>query len=106
MQQQGQGYTGTPNEYYDLVSIIYHALQGAQTCQMYIRDAEQRGDQELAQFFRQVQQEDKRRSDWAKQLLVNRLSQAGIGQPGYAQAAPGQGSHGQTGMSGSQSTTR
>ena len=94
MQQQGR--TGTSNEYYDLVSVMYHALHGAQTYQTYIRDAEQRGDQELAQFFRQVQQEDKKRSDMAKQLLVSRLSQSGMGQSSYSQ----------TGMSGTQSTTR
>lgn len=70
----GERTTGTQNELYDLVSIMYHALNGAQTHETYARDAEQRGDQELAQFFRQVQQEDKKRSDMAKQLLAKRLS--------------------------------
>jgi rubrerythrin len=65
--------TGTRDETYDVVSILYHALQGADTYQQYIRDAEQRGDQELAQFFREVQDEEKRRADRAKQLLAKRL---------------------------------
>ena len=67
--------TGTRDEAYDLVSILYHALQGAETYQQYVRDAEQRGDQELAQFFRDVQQEEQRRAERTKQLLAQRLGQ-------------------------------
>lgn len=65
--------TGTRDIIYDLVSIIYHALQGAETYAMYIGDAEQAGDTELAQFFRQVQQDEQARSDRAKKLLADRL---------------------------------
>ena len=64
-----EGSTGTPNEYYDLVSVMYHALHGAQTHQTYAQDAEQRGDQELAQFFRQVQQDANNQASRASQLL-------------------------------------
>ena len=70
-----QSKTGTSNELYNLVSIMYHALNGAQTYDAYIRDAEQSGDHELAQFFREVQQEDQRRSTRARQLLVQRAGQ-------------------------------
>ena len=80
MTQQEQSQTGTSNQDYNLVSIMYHALNGAQTYDIYIRDAEQSGDNDLAQFFREVQQEDKRRSERAKQLLVQRagrMSQSG-----------------------------
>ena len=70
-----QSKTGTSNEYYNLVSIMYHALNGAQTYDTYIRDAEQSGDNGLAQFFRSVQQEDQRRAERAKQLLVQRAGQ-------------------------------
>ena len=66
-------HTGTRDETYDVVSILYHALQGAETYQQYVQDAEQRGDQELGQFFREVQEEEKRRAERAKQLLANRL---------------------------------
>ena len=66
--------TGTRDETYNLVSILYHALQGADTYQQYISDAEQRGEQDLVQFFREVQEEEKRRSERAKQLLAQRLS--------------------------------
>ena len=62
--------TVVSNEYYDLVSVLYHTLQGSQTSACYIKDAEQSGNQELAQFFRRVQQEDNNRAQQAKQLLA------------------------------------
>ena len=71
---QEKGNTGTQDVTYNLVSIIYHALQGAETYDRYINDAEQGGDQELAQFFREVKEENSRRADRAKQLLGQRLS--------------------------------
>ena len=43
--------TGTRDEHYNVISVLYHALQGADTCGTYLQDAEQAGDQELAQFF-------------------------------------------------------
>ena len=64
---------GTRDTVYDLVSIIYHALQGAETYGMYIADAEEVGDTELAKFFEEVQEEERRRADRAKQLLAARL---------------------------------
>lgn len=65
--------TRTPNPHYDLVSVLYHALEGSQTTDIYVKDAEQEGDSELAQFFRQVQQEETSRADKAKQLLARRV---------------------------------
>jgi len=71
------GNTGTPDVDYNLVSILFHALQGAETYDQYIRDAEEGGDQELAQFFRDVKEENRRRADQAKQILGRRLQQGG-----------------------------
>jgi len=68
-----QGVTHTPNQQYDLISVLYHALEGAQTCDVYVKDAEQGGDSELAQFFRQIQQEQTTCADKAKQLLARRV---------------------------------
>lgn len=76
------GNTGTRDVTYNLVSILYHALQGAETYEQYIRDAEG-SDQDLAQFFREVQEENRRRADRAKQLLSQRLGQ------GQSQGAAG-----------------
>ncbi len=69
MAQSSTGDTGTRDVTYNLVSVIYHALQGAEVYDQYIRDAEQQGNQDLAQFFRDTKEEDARRADRAKQLL-------------------------------------
>lgn len=69
--------TGTSDSTYDLVSILYHALHGAETYDQYIEDAESEGASDLAQFFRDVKEEEQRRADRAKQLLARRLGQAG-----------------------------
>jgi hypothetical protein len=65
--------TGTPDPHYDLVSVLYHALQGGETSQRYIEDARGAGDDELAGYFEQVQEEDRARADRGKQLLVSRF---------------------------------
>jgi hypothetical protein len=65
--------TGTDNATYDLTSVLYHALQGVQTAEQYIRDAEDSGDQDLLQFFRDLQQQQKAQADRAKTLLARRM---------------------------------
>lgn len=70
------GDTGTRDMTYDLVSVIYHSLQGAETTAMFIADAEQDGNQDCAQFFREVKDEYTRRADRAKQLLTTHLGQS------------------------------
>jgi hypothetical protein len=47
--------TGTRNKEYNLVSVLYHALHGAETCEMYALDAEAAGNDNLASFLRNVQ---------------------------------------------------
>ncbi|HKG14732.1 MAG TPA: hypothetical protein VKB12_15505 [Pyrinomonadaceae bacterium] len=68
-----QGDTGTRDITYDLVSVIYHALQGAETTALYIADARQEGNNELEQFFTQAKDEYQSRADRAKQLLTTHL---------------------------------
>lgn len=65
-----QGDTGTRDITYDLISTAYHLLQGAETVDQYIGDAEQEGDQELVQFFRETKDEYTQRAERAKQLLA------------------------------------
>jgi rubrerythrin len=65
--------TGTANPTYNLVSVLYHALQGAENYEQYAKDAG--SDQDLATFFREIQQQEKQRADRAKQLLATRLQQ-------------------------------
>jgi hypothetical protein len=59
---------------YDLVSVLYHALQGAETAATYIADAEAHGDEELASFFQEIHDAEKERADKAGELLAPRLS--------------------------------
>jgi rubrerythrin len=73
MAQASTGNTGTTDVTYNLVSILYYALQGAETYDQYISDAEQKNDKNLAQFFRDTKEENQRRADRAKQLLAQRL---------------------------------
>ena len=47
--------TGTKDTTYALVSVLYHALQGAETAVTYLQDADAAGDQELGQFLREAQ---------------------------------------------------
>jgi hypothetical protein len=51
----GEPTTGTRDEHYDLISVLYHALHGAESCKLYIVDAEAAGDENLASFFREAQ---------------------------------------------------
>jgi hypothetical protein len=52
---QGEQITGTRDEHYNLVSVLYHALNAADTCDRYALDAETAGDERLAAFFRRTQ---------------------------------------------------
>lgn len=65
--------TGERDENYNLVSVLYHALQGADTISQYQRDAESTGDQELADFFEQTRESYVLAAQQAKQFLVDRI---------------------------------
>ncbi|MDQ4131574.1 MAG: hypothetical protein M3133_11400 [Actinomycetota bacterium] len=69
---QAEEATKTPDPIYDLVSVLYHALEGGQVYDQYIRDAEREGDDELVQFFSDVQREDRQRAQRAQELLHTR----------------------------------
>jgi hypothetical protein len=69
---RGERATGTPNTIYDLSSVLFHALEGGASYDTYIEDAEREGDGELADFFRQVRDEDSMRADEAQRLLAER----------------------------------
>ncbi|CAM3789783.1 hypothetical protein G4177_11425 [Corallococcus sp. ZKHCc1 1396] len=73
--------TGTRDEHHDLISTLYHLLKGASVSEQYLRDAEAAGDQELAQLFRDWQDEQRNLAERAKNLLGARMvnAQAGTG---------------------------
>ncbi|MGI6208611.1 MAG: hypothetical protein ACOYEW_10405 [Anaerolineae bacterium] len=65
--------TGTSDVVYGLISVLYHALQGAETYAVYAEDARRLGDDEAAQFFQEMQQEARQRAERAKTLLRDKL---------------------------------
>lgn len=64
--------TGLSDNVYNLSSVLYHAGEGGQVYDKYIEDAERENDNELADFFREVRDEDARRAQRAKSLLGQR----------------------------------
>jgi hypothetical protein len=65
----GEQITGTRDEHYNLISVLYHALQGADTCTGYALDAEAAGDERLAAFFREAGVMQTQLADRAKGML-------------------------------------
>jgi len=63
------GETGFDDVTYDLISVQYHALKAGHDYGQYVRDAENAGQDEVAAFFKQVQQEDQERGSRASELL-------------------------------------
>ena len=79
----GERATGTRNEQYNLVSVLYHALHGAENCEVYVADAEVSSDTNLAAFFRNAQAMQRQLAEQAKERLG--LSRGGVATPGTAE---------------------
>ena len=76
----GEQTTGTRDEHYDLIAVLYHTLHGAENCDIYAADAEAAGEDELAAFFREAQDAQTQLAERAKGLLGIRgatLAEAG-----------------------------
>ncbi len=65
----GEQTTGTRDEHYNLISVLYHALHGAENCKMYAVDAEAAGETDLANFFRNAQATQRQLAEQAKERL-------------------------------------
>ena len=72
MPAEGEQLTGVSDSAYNLASVLYHAAQGGTQYAKYIEDAQREGDQELVEFFREVQQQDANRAQRARDLLASR----------------------------------
>ncbi|HYC46682.1 MAG TPA: hypothetical protein VED01_14510 [Burkholderiales bacterium] len=59
----------TMDKDYDLVSVLYHSLQGAEACAKYEQDASSEGSKEVAEFMHEVQEQQQRIAQKAKELL-------------------------------------
>src|SRR3954451_6012862 len=77
----GQGGCPAWSLVYDLVSVAYHALMGAQVYDQFIQDAQ--GDDQIRQFFEQVKQEDAKRAQQCHQLLQQVTKSGGIAGDAY-----------------------
>jgi rubrerythrin len=70
--------TGTASDTtYNLVSIVYHALQAVDAYHGYRRDAEEAGDSEITSLLDQAISQQQELARQARTLLAQRLSQAG-----------------------------
>ncbi|SFF22134.1 acyl carrier protein [Blastococcus tunisiensis] len=63
------GETGFEDVYYDLISVQYHSLKAGHDYGQYVRDAENAGLDDVANFFRQVMDEDSARAKRCHELL-------------------------------------
>jgi hypothetical protein len=74
--QQGQSEdaTGTRDETYDVISIVYHALQGAENCEIYAEDADR---DELRQFFERAGEQQRQLAEEGKRMLAKCLQNEG-----------------------------
>jgi CBS domain-containing protein len=65
----GEQTTGTRDEHYNLVSVLYHALHAAENCETYALDAAAAGRDDLLTFFREAQVVQVGMAERAKELL-------------------------------------
>ncbi|MFF1446379.1 acyl carrier protein [Streptomyces sp. NPDC058295] len=64
------GETGFSDVMYDLVSVQYHSLKAGHDYGQYVRDAENAGKKEIAEFFRTVMEQDSERAARCHQFLA------------------------------------
>src|SRR5215218_95873 len=61
--------TGSRDEHYNLIAVLYHALHGAENCEVYSTDAEAASRDDQAAFFREARDIQRELADRAKGLL-------------------------------------
>lgn len=66
--------TAETDENYDLVSLLYHCLKAADAYSQYVADAEDAGDDELAEFFDKARKAQNRLASEARELLSQRMA--------------------------------
>ncbi|HZS22233.1 MAG TPA: acyl carrier protein [Pseudonocardiaceae bacterium] len=73
------GETGFSDVVFDLISLQYHSLKAGHDYGQYVRDAENAGHAEIADFFREVMKEDSERARRAHEFLtqLEKTHQAG-----------------------------
>jgi rubrerythrin len=71
------GETGFRDVEFDLVSVQYHALKAGHDYGQYVRDAENAGMDDMAQFFRDVMEQDSQRAQRCHEFLAQLTSKSG-----------------------------
>jgi rubrerythrin len=73
------GETGFDDVSFDLISVQYHSLKAGHDYGQYVRDAENAGRNDIADFFRSVMQQDSERAAQCHSFLkdTSGSSQAG-----------------------------
>jgi len=73
------GETGFSDVVFDLISVQYHSLKAGHDYGQYVRDAENAGHADIADFFREVMKEDSNRARRAHEFLaqLEKTEQAG-----------------------------
>ena len=66
--------TGTADKDYNIIWFTETCLSNVLRLEVYAKDAERSGDNELAQFFRKAQAESRKGAEQGKQLLAARLA--------------------------------
>lgn len=64
---------------YDLISIQYHALKGAEVYDRYLEDAHSSDHDEVTEFIRMCKQQDEERAQRCHDLLGDLTARVGIG---------------------------
>jgi len=77
---RGTRATSERDENYDLISVLYHALKGAETAGQYLEDAQTSGDEELTDFLEETRDEYNDRAREARELLARRLGASASGE--------------------------
>ena len=70
---EGGNITGTADKDYNIIWFTEQSLSNALRLETYIKDAEQAGDTELAEFFRRAQDASRRGGEEGKKLLASRV---------------------------------
>jgi rubrerythrin len=65
------GETGFDDVTFDLIAVQYHALKAGHDYGQYVRDAENAGKDEIAEFFKQVMSQDSERAKQAHGFLAD-----------------------------------
>ena len=72
--------TGFEDVFYDLISVQYHSLKAGHDYGQYVRDAENADLKDIADFFRDVMEQDSSRAKQCHEFL-RRLSGTDQGGP-------------------------